>query len=58
MTIASDVFYRLSWGVGLADQEQARTDGFYSKAEGAFFIPGKRQQTANRVSAAKDIDFG
>jgi len=57
MTVASDVFYQFSWGVGLADQEQARANVFYSKAKGPLFVSGKRQQTANCVSTAKEIDF-
>jgi len=58
MTIASDVFYCFSWGIGLTNQEQARTDIFYPKAEGSFFISGKGQKTSYCAATAKDIDLG
>lgn len=58
MTIASNFFYCFSRAVGLANQEQAGANIFYSKAEGPFLVSGKGQETANGISAAKDIDLG
>jgi len=58
MAIASDVFYRFSWDIGLANQEQAGTNVFYTKAEGPFFVSGKGQKTAYCVATAKNIDLG